>query len=183
MRCTDLVLVFSSIALATQEGFGNNDAEISYGTDVVSSLPFSFLSRIHFHFSTAQHCTRISLQSFAMHYPEVSTNYAWLPHNRDPSIPIPEQFAYMPIQPLGERAQFYKDYIQGCVDYYGEHGDRCQHNENVRLAMCRRQPQSMNNYTKTGFTKIRAPDDVYQMLKEFWDKNRDKAKNERWARG
>ena len=30
----------------------------------------------------------------------------------------------------------------------------------------------MYNYTKLGYTKIRAPDHVFSLIKEFWDKNK-----------
>lgn len=82
-----------------------------------------------------------------MHYEPVSTNYAWLPHNLDSSVPTPPEYEGMPIQPLGNMQQKYLDYMNGCVDYYGKRGYRCWENEHERLAMSLRQPQSMRNYT------------------------------------
>jgi prolyl 4-hydroxylase len=123
-----------------------------------------------------------------MHHDHVSTNYPWLPHNVDPSIPTPDEYKDMPIQPLGEGAQQrYEEFMQGCVDFYNAQdkpkGDRCIQNERERIAMTLRQPQSVYNYTEMGFTKIRAPDHVFSLLKEFWDKNHGKEKPEQWIPG
>ena len=38
----------------------------------------------------------------------------------------------------------------------------------------------MRNYTATGFAKIRAPDAVFRLVKEFWDHNKDSLINE-WS--
>jgi prolyl 4-hydroxylase len=114
----------------------------------------------------------------------VSTNYPWLPHNVDPEHnPVPPQYKDMPLQPLGDRLSVYNDYLGGCVDFYGPKGHRCVQTEKERLEMSLRQPQSMNNYTKLGYLKIRAPDKVNALLKEFWAKNKDKQKPEQWPVG
>lgn len=119
-----------------------------------------------------------------MHYPNVSNNYAWLPHNVDPKkFEIPEEQRGMPIQPFGDRQHFYNENIQGCIDYYGDNGQRCRDNEKSRINMNLRQPQSMVNYTKMGFTKIRAPEEVFRLLKEFWESNRHKGNEEKWGIG
>jgi hypothetical protein len=85
-----------------------------------------------------------------MHHDSVTTNYPWLPHNMDPSIPAPE-YRNMPIQPLGNRQEFYNNMIQGCIDYYPNEADRCLAHERDRVDMSLRQPQSMYNYTSAGF--------------------------------
>jgi len=132
------------------------DAQVEYGTDI----------------------------SFAQHYETVSTNYAWLPHHVDPeNNPTPPEYEGMPIQPLGDMKKKYDDYIQGCVEYYGEKGDRCTEGEQGRVAMSLRQPQSMRNYTEMGYTKIRAPDHVFKLLKEFYDTNKGSEKLEKWTTG
>jgi hypothetical protein len=41
--------------------------------------------------------------SFPMHHSKTSDNYAWLPHNMDPSLPVPERYKGMAVQPLGNR--------------------------------------------------------------------------------
>lgn len=121
--------------------------------------------------------------SFPMHYFDVSTNYPWLPHNVDPSLPVPEEYRDMVPQPLGNKKDFYKDFIQGCIDKFGKKGARCTQNELDRVAMTLRQPQSMQNYTKVGYKKIRAPPEVWKMVKKFWDTNKDSTKSENWGVG
>jgi hypothetical protein len=34
-----------------------------------------------------------------------------------------------------------------------------------------------------GFAKIRAPEKVFQLIKEFWDNNKDNVKPEAWTVG
>lgn len=124
--------------------------------------------------------------SFPMHASNpgtVSTNYEWLPHNQDPSIPIPPEYKDMPVQCMGNKQAVYDSMIQGCVEAYGDKGHRCHGSERDRLAMSIRQPKSMVNYTKYGFTKIRAPERVFKLIKEFWDQNKDTQKLEGWGAG
>jgi hypothetical protein len=53
--------------------------------------------------------------SFPIHNTQVSTNYPWLPHNVDPvHNPTPTKYKNMPLQVLGDRDQFYKDFMKGC---------------------------------------------------------------------
>ena len=49
--------------------------------------------------------------------------------------------------------------------------------------MSLRQPQSMQNYTSTGFKKIRAPEPLRKMLTDYWESNKDKKKGEVWSTG
>lgn len=114
----------------------------------------------------------------------VSTNYPWLPHNVDPeNNPTPPEYEGMPIQPLGNKQEFYDNMIQGCRDFYGKKGHSCDSTEMDRVAMSLRQPASMRNFTEMGFAKIKAPAEVFALIKAFWDKNRDNMEDERWARG
>lgn len=89
----------------------------------------------------------------------------------------------MPVQPLGNRQAFYDEMIQGCVKYYGNKGYRCLEYEADRVEMTLRQPQSMENYTDMGFKKIRAPENVWKLIKEFWDRNKNDQSNENWPTG
>lgn len=91
--------------------------------------------------------------SFPMQYSEASTNYPWLKHNMDPSIPVPEEYKGMVPQPLGDKQTFYKDFLQGCIDSFGKKGKRCVQTELDRVAMTLRQPQSMQNYVSGRRTK------------------------------
>jgi len=87
-------------------------------------------------------------------------------------------------QPLGDRRTFHDNYIKGCKEYYAEkHGLKCFSNERDRIRMSLRQPKSMVNYTETGYTKIRAPDEVMVLLREFWQANRHRATHENWKPG
>lgn len=114
-----------------------------------------------------------------MHYSDISTNYPWLPHNVDPiNNPVPDEHKGMKIQPLGNQKDIYTKYLDGCVQFFGKDGHRCLESEKDRLRSNLEQPQSMKNYTKLGYTKIRAPEQVFQAIKEFWDLNRNKSKPE-----
>ena len=70
---------------------------------------------------------------------------------------------------LGNRRQIYLDHLEGCREAYP--GTKCDEFEYFRLMMNNRQPQSINNYTDTGFLKIRAPQDVQKLIDKFWSKN------------
>ena len=39
------------------------------------------------------------------------------------------------------------------------------------------------NYTELGYKKIKAPEKLFALLKEFWEKNKDKGKTESWGAG
>lgn len=121
--------------------------------------------------------------SFPMHYSEVSTNYPWLEHNMDPSKPVPKKYQDMVPQPLGDKQAYYKDFLEGCTKAFGNKGKRCIQTELDRVAMTLRQPQSMQNYTKVGYKKIKAPPDVWALVKKFWDANKDNPKPESWGVG
>lgn len=122
--------------------------------------------------------------SFPMHHMKVSDNYQWLPHNKDPEHwRTPAKFAGTPVQPLGDRQKFYDDFIQGCVKHYGKKGNRCISTEKDRVDMSLRQPQSMQNYTEIGYKKIRAPKELFKLISEFWETNKDSAKIENWGIG
>lgn len=124
------------------------------------------------------------LQSYPMHHAKVSTNYAWLPHNVDPANnPVPDAYKDMAVQPLGNRQSEIDDFMKGCMDYYENKGKRCMSNEEERVTMSLRQPKGMYNYTQTGFTKIRAPEAVFKLIKEFWEKNKHRESEESWGSG
>lgn len=123
--------------------------------------------------------------SFPMQHNFASTNYAWLPHNVDPSIPTPEQYKGMPVQPLGDRQAAYDEFINGCIEKFGGKkkggADRCRYSERDRIAMSLRQPRSMQNYTELGYKKIKAPKELFALLSNFWEKNKDKGSVEKWG--
>lgn len=122
-----------------------------------------------------------------MHHHQVSTNYPWLSHNEHPSTPVPGPYQNMPLQPLGNIEQRYKKFMDDCYTYYetkqAGQGMACNRTDYERIALTLRQPQSMRNYTVEGFKKIRAPDQVYRLLRQFWEINRDKLKEETFFPG
>lgn len=59
----------------------------------------------------------------------------------------------------------------------------CDSSEQYRIEMNKRQPVSSRNYTELGYAKIRAPAQVYRLLKDFWDANRHASIVERWHEG
>lgn len=122
--------------------------------------------------------------SFPMMNRKVSDNYPWLPHNVDPeNNPTPERYKGMPIQVLGDRQTPYDELLEGCKKFYGMRGGSCESTEIDRIEMNKRQPQGMQNYTELGFKKIKAPKEVFDLIKEFYEQNKDNASPERWNTG
>jgi len=120
--------------------------------------------------------------SFPIQHTIASPNYEWLPHNLDPEHnTIPRKLQDYPIQPLGNKQDFYENFVQGCVDAFGKKGPRCRQSEQGRIAMSLRQPQSMTNYTDVGYKKIRAPKELFKMVSEFWEANKEKGTLENWG--
>jgi len=122
--------------------------------------------------------------SFPMHGLSLSDNYDTLSHNIDPNLAIPAKYSHKSIQRLGDKNDFYNKFMKGCRDKYtkGRKGI-CDYTEEDRVAMTRRQPSGMINYTDTGFKKIRAPEKAFKLIKTFWDNNRQKASLEGWSKG
>jgi hypothetical protein len=121
--------------------------------------------------------------SFPIHHATISNNYAWLPHNLDPSIPVPDEYKNMPVTPLPGVQARYEEFINGCVQKFGSRGQACLQTEQDRIEMSLRQPQSMQNYTKLGFKKIKTPQKLWNLLETFWKANKDKATLEKWGVG
>jgi len=91
------------------------------------------------------------------------TDASWSITSRNMSTMMPHQ------------KQTYEEFIRQCVD----EDEVCDIADKQRLTMNAEQPGGMKNYTETGFKKIRAPAPLYKLLKDFWDKNRDKARIEK----
>jgi Trp operon repressor len=116
--------------------------------------------------------------SWPMQYMGVSTNYPWLPHNVNPeNFPIPDRYKGMPLQLLGDRQKVYDDFMQGCQKHAEEYAPQCIENEILRIKRCLEQPPQMTNYTATGFKKIRAPEEIFKLIKDFWEANKHLEKN------
>jgi prolyl 4-hydroxylase len=84
---------------------------------------------------------------------------------------------------LGDRAKFYEDFMQGCHNYYGNKANRCDITEDDRIEMSLRQPQSMVNYTSTGYKKIKAPKLLFDLLSAHWEANKHLKTQEVWFVG
>eukprot|EP00934_Nitzschia_sp_Nitz4_P008613 Nitzschia sp. Nitz4//scaffold43_size134323//64785//66265//NITZ4_003300-RA/size134323-augustus-gene-0.235-mRNA-1//-1//CDS//3329551951//8603//frame0 len=85
---------------------------------------------------------------------------------------------------LGDRKAIYDEYMDGCRKKWGRKGAlRCDEGEADRLEMSRRQPQSMVNYTSTGFKKIKAPKPLWDLINNYWQKNKEKKVKEEWGIG
>eukprot|EP00980_Cylindrotheca_fusiformis_P021174 scaffold8136_cov127-Cylindrotheca_fusiformis.AAC.14 len=85
---------------------------------------------------------------------------------------------------LGDRKKVYEEYLQGCREKWGAKGARrCDEAEAGRLDMSIKQPQSMVNYTDTGFKKIKAPPELWNLLKTYWEDNKDDMLIEEWSMG
>lgn len=71
--------------------------------------------------------------------------------------------------------------MRGCAEAYSKH--ECEDTEMSRLRMSRDQPASQYNYTEIGFKKIRTPPAVFDIIKGFYDRNKDNKHLEGWGRG
>merc|ERR1711862_263676 len=65
----------------------------------------------------------------------------------------------------------------------GKKGSACDSVERDRIEMSLNQPQSMKNYTEMGFKKIRTPEHLFKLIKDFWEKNKETRKDEGWFVG
>ena len=65
--------------------------------------------------------------------------------------------------PLGDKAAWYKNLINGCRESCERCKAACDQTERDRISMNRRQPQSMVNYTDFGIKKIRVSRLVEQL--------------------
>lgn len=70
-----------------------------------------------------------------------------------------------------DRKEFYDNFMEGCRKHYGKRANRCDTTETDRIEMSVRQPRSMVNYTETGFKKIKAPKNVFDLLTKHWNDN------------
>ena len=77
-------------------------------------------------------------------------------------------------------ARRYQEHIEGCYKKYSFR--ECDSNERARLEMSLEQPATQHNYTELGF-KLKAPDEIYLPLKEFYDNHKAERKLEQWPRG
>lgn len=74
----------------------------------------------------------------------------------------------------------YDEFMEQCFETAGEKKAEhvCVSGEDFRLKMNNFQPMSMRNYTEMGFKKIKAPPEMFALIKDFWEKNRHKNETE-----
>ena len=75
----------------------------------------------------------------------------------------------------------YDDFMQGCYKRYAK--NQCDATEIARINQNFHQPRGEHNYTELGFKKTKVPEHVWNVIKEFWDQNKNKEKNEQWPPG
>ena len=82
-----------------------------------------------------------------------------------------------------DRLDYYNNhFLRGCADSFGE--ELCLRSERERIEMSKRQPPTMRNMTKgLGFHKTKVPKDMFEMLLDFWNNNRQEARTEEWSAG
>lgn len=81
---------------------------------------------------------------------------------------------------FGDKQSLYNNFMENCRNASGMllANYNCDHSEEFRFKMNNLQPMSMRNFTNMGFQKIKAPDGVFSLLKEFWELNRANATQE-----
>eukprot|EP00546_Thalassionema_frauenfeldii_P006648 CAMPEP_0178913224 /NCGR_PEP_ID=MMETSP0786-20121207/10722_1 /TAXON_ID=186022 /ORGANISM="Thalassionema frauenfeldii, Strain CCMP 1798" /LENGTH=448 /DNA_ID=CAMNT_0020585939 /DNA_START=71 /DNA_END=1417 /DNA_ORIENTATION=- len=74
----------------------------------------------------------------------------------------------------GHVNDLYQDFMAECRAAAGtkDASWKCDSGETDRLKMNRHQPRAMRNYTRNGFQKIKAPEEMFGLITEFWEKNR-----------
>jgi prolyl 4-hydroxylase len=120
---------------------------------------------------------------FSLHTTELVVQGQSSEYGVDCSFPVHSKEWKCDEKLLGNRKQLYENFMDGCRKKYGKQGFRCDVTEEDRLQMSYRQPQSMINYTNTGFMKIRAPKEVYDLLINHWNMNHKYEISEAWGAG
>ena len=84
---------------------------------------------------------------------------------------------------FGDKQALYDGFMNGCREAAATHETGGKHScdEGPRLTMNRNQPRGMRNYTKLGFVKIRAPEEVFSSLANFWEENTKDAGVTEWS--
>jgi hypothetical protein len=73
----------------------------------------------------------------------------------------------------------YDDFIAGCKIAAADNAwSVCEIDEMNRLQMNAQQPSAMRNFTKQGFVKLRAPDEVMTLLQDYFNKHQQDATEE-----
>lgn len=70
---------------------------------------------------------------------------------------------------LGDRSSFYYEFLKGCRALFNY---RCAMTERDRIEQLLRQPQSMRNYTATGYQQLRTPTELFTLIQEHWERSK-----------
>jgi len=163
-------------ALGIKSLFGGDTDEIKQLSDTVDVYKGNETMEVDYHYGVDISAPITSLK--------MSDNFPWLPHNMDPeNNPVPDRYQGMPLQILGDRQKAYDELVNGCRKHYGMRKSACDFTERDRIEMNSRQPSGMQNYTELGFKKIKAPAEVFDLIKDFWELNKDQGEDEKWNAG
>lgn len=84
--------------------------------------------------------------------------------------------------PLGHQLDTYRDYMDGCYERYSR--ELCDANDEERIEHNLNQPRYQVNFTHAGYAKIRAPTQVYTILRDYWNQyNTTRSMVETWDTG
>lgn len=72
---------------------------------------------------------------------------------------------------LGDRTAIYNEFMEGCREKFGY---RCDQTEESRVEQMFRQVPSLRNYTDTGYSKLRAPAEMFELISQHWLRNTQK---------
>lgn len=70
--------------------------------------------------------------------------------------------------------------MDGCAKAFSK--SECEATEVARLKMSLEQPTTQYNYTKVGFKKIKTPKHVFDLIRKFYDENKENKHVEKWGR-
>jgi hypothetical protein len=102
-------------------------------------------------------------------------------YGADRSWPIHHAWTNTSKPLTNERKAAHEHFMDGCRKQNVENAARdCDGNERYRLQLSLDQPQSMVNFTSTGFKKVRAPESLRKLLAEHWERNKDVHFDEAW---
>ena len=84
---------------------------------------------------------------------------------------------------MPKRQEIYNEFMDGCRQHYPDNPKSCDVTEQDRVDMSLRQPASMQNYTNTGFKKVKAPEHVFDLLTNYWKTHYEHRQQEKWPKG
>jgi hypothetical protein len=77
---------------------------------------------------------------------------------------------------IGRQKAAYHEFIASCARVAS--ASYCASQENWRMQMNMYQTRSVYNYTQAGYLKSKAPEELYQLVRSFFDRNKDQLSEE-----